>query len=64
VVEEVLVAGAEVVQARLAVGSGDEAVFRAASVTGEADIAFPTEPGEGVAFVEPEPLLALSTSTA
>jgi hypothetical protein len=39
VVDEGLVAGAEVVEARLAVGRGDEAVLGAAAMAGEADIA-------------------------
>src|SRR5262252_561441 len=53
VVEEVLVAGAEVVEARLAVGRLHEAVLRAAAVAGEADVALETVARQRLALVEP-----------
>src|SRR5213078_478549 len=57
VVEKRLVAGAEVVEAGVAVGRLDEAVLRAAAVAGEAHVALEAEPRQRVALVEPEPLL-------
>ena len=58
VVEERLEAGAEVVEAGIAVGRSDEAVLGAAAVAGEADVAVEAELRQGVALVEPElPLL-------
>src|SRR5438876_691980 len=53
-VEEVLVARAEVVEARLAVRRRDEAILGTASVAGEADVALAAVPRQGVALVEPE----------
>ena len=59
VVEEVLVAAAEVVQARLAARRADEAVFRAAAVASEADVALDAGARERVALVLAESLLLL-----
>jgi hypothetical protein len=52
--EEGLVAGAEVVEAGLAVRREDEAVLRALAVAGEADGALAAVAGEGVALGRPE----------
>ena len=58
VMEEELEGRAEVVQARLAVGGAGEAVLRAASVAGEANVAFAAVARERVALVQAElPLL-------
>src|ERR1022692_4204199 len=54
VAEEVLVAGAQVVLAGLAVGGGGEPVFGAAAVAGEPHVAVPAVPREGVVLVLPE----------
>jgi Cft2 family RNA processing exonuclease len=58
VVEDVLVAGAKVVEPGFAVGRFDEAVLGAARVAGEADIALEAVARQRLALVEPElPLL-------
>ena len=58
VVEEVLEAGAQVVQPRIAVGRLDEPVLGAAAVAREPHVALPAVARERVALVEPElPLL-------
>jgi len=49
-VEEVLVSGAEVVEAVLAVGRGYEAIAWAAAMTGEPDLTVPAILRECVAF--------------
>ena len=54
VVEELLVAGAEVMLAGLTVGGGGEPVLGAAAVAGEPDVAVQAVPGQGVALVLPE----------
>src|SRR4249920_734672 len=54
VVEEVLVAGAEVVLAGFAVRGRREPVFGAAAVAGEPDVAVAAVPGQGVVLVLPE----------
>ena len=59
VMEEALEGGAEVVEARFAVGGGGEAVLRAAAVAGEAHVAFAAVARERVALVQPELLLLL-----
>ena len=50
VVEEAAVAGAEVVEARLAVGGLEETVLGAAAVAGESHLAASAVVGKGVAF--------------
>ena len=58
VVEEELEGRAQVVEAGLAVGGGDEAVLRAAAVAGEAHVAFAAVARQRVALVQAElPLL-------
>src|SRR5436190_9364539 len=59
VVEERLVARAEVVEAGLTVRRLDEPVLGAAAVTGEADVALPAVARKRVALVEAEPQLLL-----
>ena len=54
VVKERLVAGAQVVQARLAVRCVDEAILGAAAMAGEADVALAAEGWEPVALVQAE----------
>ena len=54
VVEERLVAGAQVMLARLTVGGGREPVLRAAPVAGKPHVAVQAELGQGVQFVLPE----------
>src|SRR5216684_3570409 len=54
VVEELFVAGTEVVLAWFPVGGGREPVLGAAPVTGEAHVAVQAEPGQGVELVLPE----------
>src|SRR5450755_443846 len=57
VVEEQLVAGAEIVLPALAVGGGREAVLGAAAVAREAHVAVKAVLGQGVALVLAEPHL-------
>jgi len=51
VVEEVLVAGAQVVESRFAVGCRDEAILGAAAVAREKDVALATVLRQRFAFV-------------
>jgi hypothetical protein len=57
VAEERLVAGAQVMQARLAVGRGREPVLGTAAVAGEPDVAVQAVPGQRVPLSLPEFLL-------